>query len=96
MFVRNKKKFSLNSTIINRKHKLSYIIEKKNRYQHKLKILKKLHNFYNGSILFPNNDDKFLNLSNNEFTQPPTDFLNFGPTCYLFKGFNPRIKLNQN
>ena len=48
-------------------HKLSYIIEK-NHYQHKLKIQRKLNNLYNGSILFPNNDDKFLKPSDHELT----------------------------
>ena len=66
---------------------MSYIIEK-NQYPHKHKIQRKLNKLYNGSILFPNNDDKLLNLSDHELTQPQKDFLNLGPTCYLFKGFN--------
>ena len=61
---------------------------KKNHYQHKFKIQRKLNNLYNGSILFPNKDDKFLNLSNHELTQPQKDFLNLGSTCHLFNQFN--------
>ena len=43
-------------------HKLSYVI-KKNHYQHKLKIQKKINNLANGSILLLNNDNKSLNPS---------------------------------
>ena len=48
---------------------------------------KKIYNHCNGSIIFPNNDYKFLNLSDHELTQSQKDILNLCPTCYLFKGF---------
>ena len=86
--VRNKWKNSLSGQLLQTvEHKLLYITEKKNHYQHKLKIQRKFNNLYNGSNLFPNNDDKFLNLSDHELTQPQKDFLNLGTTRYLFNGF---------
>ena len=62
MFVTNKKNSRSTQLLQTVEHKMSYISEK-NHYQHKLKIQRKLNNLYNGTILFPNNDDKFLNLS---------------------------------
>ena len=97
MFAKKLKRFSFNSTITNRRTKtVIHFWKKKKHNQHKFKIQRKLNNLYNVSILFPNKDDKFLNLSDHQLTQPQKDFLNLGSTCYLFNGFNHVQKQTEN
>ena len=44
---------------------------------------KMLNNLYKGYVLVSNNNDKSINLSDLELTQPPHDFLNSNQPFFL-------------
>ena len=82
-------------------NRLSVIINKSD-YEHKLTRPKKLNNHYKGHLLLPNNINKYINLSDCNWTQQQKDFLNLESNCHLFQGYtsinkNTEIEiLNQN
>ena len=60
--------------------------------QHRLKITRKLCKLYNGDILLPNKNEKYINLSDYPLTKEQKEFLNLGPNCHLKSKFNPLKK----
>ena len=67
-----------------------------NELLHKLNIIQKLNQLYQGTILLPNNSDKYINISPIKVTEKQRQFLNLDPNCHHIKQYDIYLDKKRN